>query len=97
MQSKKALAFSLGLSYLTAGVGSLGTLNAIWSQVFFGAKLLFPGLLIAIALAASVFVTMCLYNLTVKKAGILLAPYFGWCVFASLLSYELLILNSTYS
>ena len=69
------------------------TLNTIWSPVFFGAKLLLPGFIIAVALALSVFVTMCLFHLTSKKAGILLAPYFGWCVFASLLSYELLILN----
>ena len=154
MKSKGALAISLGLSYLAAGLGSLGTLNAIqgwyadaekpwftppnwafgpawtiwyttmaiaawwvyktpskyrkvalwsygvqlalntlWSPVFFGAKLLLPGFLIAIALALSVFVAMCLFHLVIKKAGILLAPYFGWCVFASLLSYELLILN----
>ncbi len=154
IKSKKALAISLGLSYLAAGIGSLGTLNAIqgwyadankpwftppnwafgpawtiwyttmaiaawwvyksegkfrkpalwaygiqlilnaiWSPVFFGAKLLLPGLVIAIALAASVFVTMCLFHLTSKKAGILLAPYFGWCVFASLLSYGIWSLN----
>ena len=68
-------------------------LNTVWSPVFFGAKLLEPGFIIAVLLAASVFVTMCLFHLTIKKAGILLAPYFGWCVFASLLSYELLILN----
>jgi tryptophan-rich sensory protein len=68
-------------------------LNTLWSPVFFGAKLLLPGFLIAIALALSVFVAMCLFHLVIKKAGILLAPYFGWCVFASLLSYELLILN----
>ena len=68
-------------------------LNTIWSPVFFGAKLLLPGFIIAVALAASVFITMCLFHLTIKKAGILLAPYFGWCVFASLLSFELFILN----
>ena len=154
INSKGALAISLGLSYLAAAIGSFGsfsgiqgwymdagkpwftppnwafgpawaiwyttmaiaawwvyktpgkyrkaalwayaiqlTLNTIWSPVFFGAKLLLPGFIIAVALAASVFVTMCLFHLTIKKAGILLAPYFGWCVFASLLSFELLILN----
>jgi tryptophan-rich sensory protein len=69
------------------------TLNVIWSPVFFGAKLLLPGFMIAVALAISVFITMCLFHLSVKKAGYLFAPYFGWCVFASLLSYQLLILN----
>ena len=154
IKSKGALAISLGLSYLAAGLGSLGsfsgiqgwymdankpwftppnwafgpawaiwyttmaiaawwvyktpgkyrkaalwayaiqlTLNTIWSPVFFGSKLLLPGFIIAVALAIAVFVTMCLFHLTLKKAGLLLAPYFGWCVFASLLSYELFIHN----
>ena len=154
IKSKGALAISLGLSYLAAAIGSLGSfggiqgwymtankpwftppnwafgpawaiwyttmaiaawwvyktpgkyrkaalwayatqlfLNTIWSPVFFGAKLLLPGFIIAVALALAVFVTMCLFHLTIKKAGILLAPYWGWCVFASLLSYELLALN----
>ncbi len=69
------------------------TLNTIWSPVFFGAKLLLPGFIIAVALALSVFVTLCLFHLTSKKAGILLAPYFGWCVFAAMLSYSLVTLN----
>lgn len=66
------------------------TLNTIWSPVFFGTKLLLPGFIISVTLALSVFVTMYLFHLTSKKAGILFAPYCAWCVFASLLSFELL-------
>ena len=154
IKSKGALAISLGLSYLSAALGSLGSfggiqgwytdankpwftppnwafgpawamwyttmaiaawwvyktpgkyrnpalwaygiqlaLNTIWSPVFFGAKLLLPGFIIAVALALAVFITMCLFHLTIKKAGILLAPYFGWCVFAATLSYALVTMN----
>ncbi len=70
------------------------TLNAIWSPVFFGAQLLLIGSIIAALLAVAVFMTMCLFHLVRKSAGILLAPYFGWCVFATALSIGLLINNS---
>ena len=157
MSIKKApvsLAVSLGLSYLAAGLGSLGTmgaiqgwyatapkpwftppnwvfgpawalwyttmaiaawwvyntphkhrkkaliaygtqlaLNAAWSPVFFGAELLLPGTVIALLLAIAVFVTMCLFHMVKPKAGYLLAPYFGWCVFAFALSSALLYLG----
>lgn len=158
MRIKKApvsLAVSLGLSYLAAGIGSIGTLgaiqgwyatadkpwftppnwlfgpawtlwytsmavaawlvyktehkhrnraltaygiqlalNAAWSPIFFGAQLLLPGLIVAIALAATVFVTMCLFHVVKPSASYILAPYFGWCVFASILSAGLLINNA---
>lgn len=157
MTKRKALAslaISLGLSYLAAGLGSIGTLNAIdgwyasankpwftppnwafgpawslwytimavaawqvwnsqsrwrtpaltaygiqlalnaiWSPVFFGAQQLLVGSWIAVALSASVFVTMCLFHLTKHSAGILLAPYWGWTVFACALSFGILINN----
>lgn len=69
------------------------TLNAIWSPVFFGAQQLFLGAIIAAFLALAVFVTMCLFHLSRKSAGWLLAPYWGWCVFATALSFGLLINN----
>lgn len=68
-------------------------LNALWPVVFFGLKMLELGFWVAVALAVAVFVTMCLFHLTKKSAGISLAPYWGWCVFASCLSYGLLINN----
>ena len=68
-------------------------LNALWPVVFFGMRMLSAGFWVAVALAIAVFVTMCLFHLTKKSAGIALAPYWGWCVFASCLSYGLLINN----
>ena len=69
-------------------------LNAVWSPVFFGAALLIPGTIIAALLAGAVFVTMCLFHMVKPAAGYLLAPYFGWCVFATALSAGIVILNA---
>ena len=68
-------------------------LNALWSPVFFGARELLLGSVIAGLLAVAVFVTMCLFHLVRKSAGWLLVPYWGWCVFATALSIGLLINN----
>lgn len=69
------------------------TLNAIWSPVFFGLKDLLFALVIIIALLFSIFLTIREFGKINKTAGYLLYPYLVWVAFATILNYQLWILN----
>lgn len=67
--------------------------NLQWSPTFFEEHNLRKAFLISILLTFLVFLTMIVFFIISKWAGLLLLPYFLWCIFASVLSFEILELN----
>ncbi|WP_276169128.1 TspO/MBR family protein [Zobellia alginiliquefaciens] len=68
-------------------------LNAAWSIVFFGLKEPFYALLVIIALLIVLSITIKWFKVVSKPAAWLLAPYFLWVCFATVLNYKLWELN----
>lgn len=68
-------------------------LNALWTPVFFGLKNPFLGLLIILALVISILLTIKEFLKINKTSAFLLAPYLAWVSFATLLNYNIWILN----
>lgn len=67
--------------------------NLSWTPVFFKEHNLRKAFLLSLILAVLVFLTMVLFFHISKLAGILFLPYFLWCCFATVLSFEILELN----
>lgn len=67
--------------------------NLQWSPAFFKEHNLRKAFLISALLTLLVFLTMIVFFFISKLAGLLFIPYFVWCVFASILSFEILDLN----
>ena len=61
-------------------------LNAAWTPVFFGLRSLGGGLLVIVALAVSIVVTMAVYARCSRTATWLMAPYLAWVLFATTLN-----------
>lgn len=68
-------------------------LNILWSSIFFGAKL--PGLALVeiIIMWLAVLLTIIYFYKISKPAGLILLPYLLWVSFATVLNYEIFILN----
>lgn len=82
------------LTYIAIGACILnGILNVLWSVLFFGNKLILPAAYEAGLLFLSVIMIMILVWPISKKASLLLIPYAGWVIFATILTWELYILN----
>jgi benzodiazapine receptor len=69
------------------------TVNLSWPFVFFKEHNLRKAFLYSSLLSLLVFITMLLFFYISKWAGILFIPYFLWCLFANILSFEILELN----
>lgn len=69
------------------------TVNLQWSPAFFEEHNLRKAFLISALLTLLVFLTMLFFFNVSKLAGILFLPYFLWCGFATVLSFEILELN----
>ena len=67
--------------------------NLAWSPVFFGEHEITLGLYIILVLDVAVLVTIVLFWKVRRAAALLLVPYLGWILFATVLNYELLRLN----
>lgn len=67
--------------------------NLQWTPVFFEDHNLRGAFLLSAILTVLVFATMVLFFIASKLAGLLLLPYFLWCIFASVLSFEILERN----
>lgn len=67
--------------------------NLQWSPTFFEEHNLRKAFLISALLTLLVFLTMVFFFIISKWAGLLFIPYFLWCIFASILSFEILELN----
>ena len=70
-------------------------LNAAWSIVLFGARSLFGGFIVALALLVSVITTVIMFFTISQTAALLLVPYLIWIGFTVLLSYDLWKLNKS--
>lgn len=69
-------------------------LNASWTLVFFGARAIFGGLLVIVALLVAIIATVGAFARLDRRAAALLVPYLLWVGFATVLNYELWRLNS---
>lgn len=69
------------------------SVNLLWSPVFFEEHNLRKSFLLSALLTLLVFLTMLFFFNVSKLAGILFLPYFIWCIFATILSFEILELN----
>lgn len=68
-------------------------INLQWSPVFFKEHNLRKAFLLCVLLSLVVFLTMLIFYHISKIAGVLFLPYFLWCLFATLISFEILELN----
>lgn len=69
-------------------------LNALWSFLFFGLKSPISGLIDILFLDMAVITTIIYANRVSKYAAVLLAPYMAWIIFATLLNFEIALLNN---
>lgn len=68
-------------------------LNALWSPIFFGAKLLFPAFIIIISIDIFIIILIRQFYKINKIAAYLMVPYFLWVSFASALNFAIWLLN----
>lgn len=68
-------------------------LNLLWSPVFFAAQNIPLAAAIIILLDIFVLLTVLKFYSVSKPAGILIIPYFLWCLFASYLNIMYFMLN----
>lgn len=69
--------------------------NALWAPAFFG--LHSPGLAMCVMLLLLLLIarTIRSFRRVRRGAGLLMLPYFGWCLYAAYLNAGFLILNHT--
>lgn len=67
--------------------------NLQWPIAFFKEHNLRKAFLLCVLLTVLVFFTMLFFFHISKLAGILFLPYFLWCLFATILNFEILELN----
>jgi benzodiazapine receptor len=68
-------------------------INLAWSPVFFRLHQIENALYVLGALDAAVLITLILFFIVRKFAGLLLLPYLAWIGFATFLNWQFLILN----
>jgi benzodiazapine receptor len=68
-------------------------LNAFWSFAFFGAQSPLAGLVVIIALWATIVATIAAFAPLSRGAAVLLVPYILWVSFAAILNTSIYFLN----
>lgn len=68
-------------------------LNLAWTPVFFGAQEMSAALLLMLAIDLSLLVVIVLFWKVRRAAGLMLLPYLGWVLFATVLNWQFLQLN----
>ena len=68
-------------------------LNLAWSPVFFGQHEITQALYVILALDVALIITILLFWRVRRVAALLLLPYLGWVLFATVLNYQFLQLN----
>jgi len=68
-------------------------INFQWTPVFFKEHNLRKAFLLCVILIVLVLITMLIFLHISKLAGLLMLPYLIWCIFAGILSFEILELN----
>lgn len=69
-------------------------LNALWSYLFFGLRSPQFAFVEIMALLAAIAITTAAFSRISKPAAILMLPYGGWVIFASILNLQVWLLNS---
>ncbi len=68
-------------------------LNGLWSIVFFGFMNPLGGLIVILLLLVFIALTYKWFKVVSKTAALLLVPYFFWVCFATVLNYQIWMLN----
>src|SRR3989344_4009863 len=68
-------------------------LNLFWSPIFFGAKQIFPALIVIIIMWIFILKTIRAFAKIDRIASYLLYPYIFWVSFATILNFSVWILN----
>lgn len=68
-------------------------LNALWSYFFFGLESTYLGLVAILAVLIAVIATVFVFARVSRTAAFLLIPYLAWVSFATLVAYQLWVLN----
>ncbi len=68
-------------------------LNVLWSFAFFWMHSPFLGIMVIVALWASILYTIIEFRKVSETAWLLLIPYILWVSFAAVLNYQIMILN----
>lgn len=68
-------------------------LNLAWSPLFFAAHQVTGALVLIVVLFVLATATAIRFAMIRRSAGLLLAPYLAWLIFATLLNYEIMRLN----
>jgi tryptophan-rich sensory protein len=68
-------------------------LNTLWSIVFFGAHMIFAGVVVIVLLWAMILWTILLFHRISRASAYLLIPYILWVSFATVLTVSLYVLN----
>jgi tryptophan-rich sensory protein len=85
-----------GASLRAAALAAFGVqlaLNLAWSPLFFGGHRIFATLILIVVLDLAVVATIVLFQRVRPVAALLLLPYLGWILFASLLTWQFLVAN----
>ncbi len=69
-------------------------LNALWSILFFGIKSIAGALICIILLACAIAWTIVHFRRISLPAALLMVPYLAWVLFATVLNYMILVLNT---
>jgi benzodiazapine receptor len=68
-------------------------LNTLWSFAFFGLKSPISGLIVIVPLWTAILLTIINFYRTSLTAALLLIPYIAWVSFATVLNFNIYILN----
>jgi tryptophan-rich sensory protein len=68
-------------------------INLAWSPVFFQLHQIQNALYVIAALDGAVLLTLIVFFVVRKLAGVLLLPYLAWVAFATFLNWQILVLN----
>lgn len=72
------------------------TLNAIWSPIFFGAQQIAAAFVVISAIWVTIIILIVRYHKLDTVSAYLLVPYLLWVSFATVLNYNLWLLNPVY-
>lgn len=72
------------------------TLNALWSPIFFGAQQIAAAFIIISAIWVTIIILIVRYHKLDTVSAYLLVPYLLWVSFATVLNYNLWLLNPVY-
>ncbi|HSG33891.1 MAG TPA: TspO/MBR family protein, partial [Sphingomonadaceae bacterium] len=68
-------------------------LNLAWSPMFFREHQIELALYLLLAIDVAVLLTLIMFFVVRRLAGLLLVPYFAWVAFATVLNYQFWLLN----